>query len=93
MQNKNCRVSRCDLFCEGNACYSFLVIFSVQLNMHSSIFQLEVIDSNLNFPDVGSLEVGVDISPSCRVMTDDRTLASQGNEIADNLERFEDSEI
>ena len=49
---------------------------------------MEVVECNSEQPDVGCLEVGVDISPSCRVMMDDRMLSAQGNLVADNLERY-----
>lgn len=48
--------------------------------------KLDVIESNPNHPDLGSLEVGVEISPSCRMHVDERALLEEGALIADNLE-------
>lgn len=45
-------------------------------------------ESNPNCPDVGSLEVGVEISPSCKMHADERALLEEGALIADNLERY-----
>ena len=42
----------------------------------------------MNYPDLGALEVGVEISPSCKMYADERALLEEGALVADNLERF-----
>jgi len=48
--------------------------------------KLEIAEPNMTTPDEGVLEIHVDISPSCRISSDDRNLQAFGLQLASSLQ-------